>query len=328
MNYPDPFPHKTYRAGSCPDPTPREPDRVPDTTPLGLHLLSEHRLANAHLLTSQEQDDIHAHEHAGPGTIRNHPTAARDWSPTKVRETLSQMEEPAPCPAHGAHPHGGATCLDCRTCRFANTNVLFADMSIVYGHVALRVQKCTCDRHGPFDIADAAAPSHRAWCGWEPICSVTELDQILPSLPARVTREFHERFGLPIDDVSRSTNEFRAGLIREEAGEVIEAIEELDSATLAAEVTNRSPERVIDVVNLHRARVAKELADAVIAFYGTAVTMGIDLDVAVRLVHASNMSKVGADGKSIIREDGKVMKGPFYREPDMTAALRPLRSET
>jgi predicted HAD superfamily Cof-like phosphohydrolase len=34
-------------------------------------------------------------------------------------------------------------------------------------------------------------------------------------------------------------------------------------------------------------------------------------------VHRSNMSKLGADGKPIYREDGKVLKGPDYSPPDL-----------
>lgn len=40
-------------------------------------------------------------------------------------------------------------------------------------------------------------------------------------------------------------------------------------------------------------------------------------DEAFRRVHLSNMSKLGEDGKPIYREDGKVMKGPNYKEPDL-----------
>lgn len=36
-----------------------------------------------------------------------------------------------------------------------------------------------------------------------------------------------------------------------------------------------------------------------------------------RRVHASNMSKLGDDGKPIRREDGKIMKGPNYKAPDL-----------
>ena len=39
---------------------------------------------------------------------------------------------------------------------------------------------------------------------------------------------------------------------------------------------------------------------------------------AFNAVHASNMSKLGDDGKPVYREDGKVMKGPNYHKPDMS----------
>ena len=35
-------------------------------------------------------------------------------------------------------------------------------------------------------------------------------------------------------------------------------------------------------------------------------------------VHESNMSKLDKKGKPIYREDGKVMKGPNYKEPDLS----------
>lgn len=38
---------------------------------------------------------------------------------------------------------------------------------------------------------------------------------------------------------------------------------------------------------------------------------------AFRRVHNSNMSKLGEDGKPILREDGKVLKGPNYKEPKL-----------
>jgi predicted HAD superfamily Cof-like phosphohydrolase len=42
---------------------------------------------------------------------------------------------------------------------------------------------------------------------------------------------------------------------------------------------------------------------------------------ALRRVHASNMSKLGDDGKPIFREDGKVLKGPNYKKPYLTDLL-------
>jgi len=38
-------------------------------------------------------------------------------------------------------------------------------------------------------------------------------------------------------------------------------------------------------------------------------------------IQASNMSKLGADGKPIYREDGKVMKGPDYFKPNIGSIL-------
>ena len=38
-------------------------------------------------------------------------------------------------------------------------------------------------------------------------------------------------------------------------------------------------------------------------------------------IQDSNMSKLGLDGKPIYRDDGKVMKGPNYRRPDLKKFL-------
>ena len=67
-----------------------------------------------------------------------------------------------------------------------------------------------------------------------------------------------------------------------------------------------------------RAALVKELCDVLYVTYGFGATFGIDLDKAFALVHASNMSKVGEDGIPIRREDGKILKGPNYWEPDLS----------
>ena len=41
------------------------------------------------------------------------------------------------------------------------------------------------------------------------------------------------------------------------------------------------------------------------------------LDEALDRVHKSNMSKLDEDGKPIYREDGKVLKGPNYKPPNL-----------
>ena len=62
----------------------------------------------------------------------------------------------------------------------------------------------------------------------------------------------------------------------------------------------------------------KELADLVYVCYQYAENMRWDLDGALDLVHQSNMSKLDEDGKPIYREDGKVLKGPNYKPPDLS----------
>ena len=62
----------------------------------------------------------------------------------------------------------------------------------------------------------------------------------------------------------------------------------------------------------------KELADLVYVCYQYAENMNWFLDEALNRVHESNMSKLGEDGKPIYREDGKVLKGPGYKPPDLS----------
>ena len=62
----------------------------------------------------------------------------------------------------------------------------------------------------------------------------------------------------------------------------------------------------------------KELADLVYVCYQYAENMGWFLDEALNRVHLSNMSKLDEDGKPIYREDGKVLKGPDYKPPDLS----------
>jgi len=45
------------------------------------------------------------------------------------------------------------------------------------------------------------------------------------------------------------------------------------------------------------------------------------IEKAVKLVHASNMSKLGDDGKPIRRDDGKILKGPNYKAPDLSTLV-------
>ncbi len=67
--------------------------------------------------------------------------------------------------------------------------------------------------------------------------------------------------------------------------------------------------------------VADALADIVYVAYGTAHVYGIDLDAVLDEVHASNMTKLGPGGRPVRRPDGKVLKGPDYRPPDVNGVL-------
>ena len=68
----------------------------------------------------------------------------------------------------------------------------------------------------------------------------------------------------------------------------------------------------------HQEHALKELADLVYVCYQYAENMGWFLDEALNRVHLSNMSKLDEDGKPILREDGKVLKGPNYKPPDLS----------
>lgn len=56
--------------------------------------------------------------------------------------------------------------------------------------------------------------------------------------------------------------------------------------------------------------------------YGTALVHGIDLDAVIAEIHRANMTKLGPDGRPLLRADGKVLKGEHYRAPDVAGVLR------
>lgn len=67
-----------------------------------------------------------------------------------------------------------------------------------------------------------------------------------------------------------------------------------------------------------RAHIAREMADVLYVVFGTADLYGIDLDLAFAEVHRAAMDKMEG---GLRREDGKILKHPGFRPPDMTAAL-------
>jgi predicted HAD superfamily Cof-like phosphohydrolase len=120
---------------------------------------------------------------------------------------------------------------------------------------------------------------------------------------AAAVAEFHEAFNLPMSDVPTAEIDgclakLRVALLEEEVGEFVTASEKGDLVG-----------------------IADALADVVYVVYGTALTYGIDLDAVLLEVHRSNMSKLGPDGKPLIRGDGKVLKSERYFPPDVSAVL-------
>lgn len=75
-----------------------------------------------------------------------------------------------------------------------------------------------------------------------------------------------------------------------------------------------------------------EIADAITdIIYVTAqqgAKMGLPIDALLREVQRSNLSKLGDDGKPIRREDGKVLKGPNFSEPNISGILMEVSYES
>ena len=68
--------------------------------------------------------------------------------------------------------------------------------------------------------------------------------------------------------------------------------------------------------------IADSLTDILYVTYGAGHSFGIDLDKCFNEVQRSNMSKLGKDGKPIYNEQGKVMKGPNYSEPNLEQFIK------
>ena len=91
------------------------------------------------------------------------------------------------------------------------------------------------------------------------------------------------------------TNKLRIDLIKEELGELTEAMNNKDLL-----------------------EVADALTDILYVTYGAGHAFGIDLDKCFDEVQNSNMSKISENGEPIYNESGKVMKGPNYFKPDLS----------
>lgn len=117
---------------------------------------------------------------------------------------------------------------------------------------------------------------------------------------------FHAAFDIELNvPVTADLLRFRKTLIAEE---IRELFEEIDRAAEALETGGEIPMAVA-------ANLLKETADVQYVLSGMSVTFGWPIAEVYSRVHDSNMSKLGADGRPVRREDGKVLKGPAYFSP-------------
>ncbi len=96
--------------------------------------------------------------------------------------------------------------------------------------------------------------------------------------------------------ISSNEGKLRYSLLAEENNEYLEAVEKNDLVG-----------------------IADALGDQIYIIYGTILKHGLQhkIEEVFREIHRSNMSKLGADGKPIYREDGKILKGPSYFRPNI-----------
>ena len=120
-------------------------------------------------------------------------------------------------------------------------------------------------------------------------------------------KEFHKAFKLdyldkPKADLGMDKNKLRFNLMKEENEEYFEAANNNDMV-----------------------EVADALGDMLYILCGTIIEHGMQhkIDEIFSEIQNSNMSKLGAVGNPIYREDGKVLKGPNYFKPDIMGILNP-----
>jgi len=141
--------------------------------------------------------------------------------------------------------------------------------------------------------------------------------------PEALVREFHDTYALPVEHgvpgVDRERVHMRMALIGEEFAELMSAVYG-DVAGRLAEAAFTEGVAADDGAR-DTVAAADALADLVYVIYGMALECGIPLPAVLAEIQASNLSKLGADGRAVYREDGKVLKGPGYFPPDVAGVL-------
>lgn len=141
-------------------------------------------------------------------------------------------------------------------------------------------------------------------------------------------RQFHQIYEQPIATSpcipSFDQRKLRVKLILEELEEfaisshiespaVIEAFQQLNCSI------DRVPRNEGETANIIYAADALGDLDYVVA--GGNLVWGIPAERVMAEIHRSNLSKLGADGRPIKREDGKVIKGPGFFEPNLKKVI-------
>lgn len=141
----------------------------------------------------------------------------------------------------------------------------------------------------------------------------------------RLVREFHTTFGHPVRTDAPTLNigegvvHLRMALIAEEFAELVDAVygttagDTIRSAFKDAQAQDDGTRDVVEA--------ADALGDLAYVISGFHLVAGIPEEDVVAEIHASNMSKLGEDGKPVLREDGKILKGEQYFRPDIAAVL-------
>lgn len=113
--------------------------------------------------------------------------------------------------------------------------------------------------------------------------------------------KFHDTFGIPneyspIATINKNLIDLRFRLMAEENEEYFEAAK---------------------TGNL--VEVADALGDMMYILCGTILSHGMQykIEEVFEEIQRSNMSKLGEDGRPIYRDDGKVLKGPYYFKPNI-----------
>lgn len=136
--------------------------------------------------------------------------------------------------------------------------------------------------------------------------------------------EFHRAFGQNIATKPHIPDEktvrLRAALIAEECIEMLESVYGEEACADVAETMGHLLEH--NRTNVDLVEFVDALADLDYVVEGGRLMFGVDGAPVAAEVHRSNMSKLGADGKPVIREDGKRLKGPNYSPPAIADELR------